>query len=285
VIHSYSVLVNTRNEEQNIRSCLSAIPVHHEIIVVDMESEDLTVEIAKSYTSKVFTHKNLGYADPARSFALSKATKDWVLIVDADEIVDPRLWVELDNVVEKNTWDVVEVPFRTWMFGREILGGGWGPGQDWHERFFRRSMNILSDKVHQMFEVPKSARVLKLPFPGPCILHFNYLDLEHFLEKYNRYTTIEAQNNFDGIKPGIHTFGQGLFKATKTFIRRFLVLRGYRDGGLGFLLALLMTNYSLVVWFKEVTMNRFSAREPRESIRALYERLKSDDSSFTSNIE
>jgi len=240
-----------------------------------MESGDSTTDIVKEFTPLLYTHPNLGYADPARAVALSKATKDWVLIVDADEVLEPELWEKLEEIITQDVYDVVVIPFRTWMFGREIQGGGWGPGQDWHERFFRRSVNILSDQVHEMFRVPPHAKVLRLPYPGPSILHFNYLDLEHFFDKFNRYTTIEAQNRFEGLKPGFRTFGKALLKSLKTFVRRFFILKGFRDKGLGFLLALSMALYYLVVWYKELLMNSYADLEPREKIRSSYEKVKS----------
>ncbi|HUX36367.1 MAG TPA: glycosyltransferase family 2 protein [Rectinemataceae bacterium] len=271
---SISVLINTRNEEANIRLCLESAGPADEIIVVDMESEDRTVEIAREYTNKVYSHEKLGYADPARAFALSKATGDWVLILDADELATPGLWKAIREIASKDRADVAIIPFRTWMFGRELLGGGWGPGQDTHPRFFRRATNILSERVHLMFEIPPEARIERITDLGACIVHFNYLDLEHFLEKSNRYTTIEAQNAYEGKKAGLPHFRDALAKAVKEFTRRYLVKKGYRDGSTGFLLAFLQAGYYLSAWHKEDTMRRYGRLEARSAITASYETEK-----------
>lgn len=269
-----SVLVNTRNEEANIRACLESVRRADEIVVVDMESEDRTTEIAREFTDKVYSHPNLGYADPARAFALSKASGDWVLILDADEVATQALWERLERTMQADDCDVLIIPFRTWMFGAELRGGGWGPGQDTHERFFRRSVDILSPRVHAMFAVPEGARVAKIDDPEACIVHFNYLDLEHFLEKYNRYTGIEACNACSGLKSGLPRFRHALLEGAKEFIRRYVVWSGWKDGGTGFTLAFLMAAYHLAAWQKESTMRRYGVERPRDAIAAAYDEEK-----------
>src|SRR5262245_29586580 len=87
-----SVVINTRNEEKNLPHALRSVrPWVDEIIVVDMCSEDRTVEIARSFGAKTFPHEPLGYCEPARAFALGQATQPWVLILDADEMVPAPL--------------------------------------------------------------------------------------------------------------------------------------------------------------------------------------------------
>src|ERR1035437_3052148 len=92
IMNKISLVVNTLNEELNIRECIeSAKYLVDEIIVCDMHSEDKTVEIAKSLNAKVFYHEKMGYADPARYYAISQATCEWVLVLDADERMTPDL--------------------------------------------------------------------------------------------------------------------------------------------------------------------------------------------------
>ena len=80
-----SAVINTRNEEKNIEDCLQTLRFTDEIIVVDMESTDATKEIARGFTDKVFDTSMVSYVEPARNFAIGKATGNWILIVDADE--------------------------------------------------------------------------------------------------------------------------------------------------------------------------------------------------------
>ena len=95
-----SAVVNTRNEEKNLDACLKSLNFVDEIVVVDMESEDKTKQIAKKYTNKVFNYDNVGYVEPARNFAINKAKGDWILIVDADERVPRSLAVKLMEIAE-----------------------------------------------------------------------------------------------------------------------------------------------------------------------------------------
>jgi len=121
---SVSVLIHTLNEERNIRNCLETVIWAEEIIVVDMYSDDKTVEIAREYTDKIFYFERVGYADPARKFALERATKPWILVVDADELVPRRLYEELKNIIEKDLADVVYIPRNNYFFGEILKGTG-----------------------------------------------------------------------------------------------------------------------------------------------------------------
>jgi len=100
-----SAVVNTYNEEKNIDACLKSLNFVDEIVVVDMESQDKTKKIAKKYTDKVFNYEKIDYVEPARNFAISKATGDWILIVDADERVPRPLAVKLMEIAEKDQAD------------------------------------------------------------------------------------------------------------------------------------------------------------------------------------
>ena len=86
-----SAVINTLNEESNIAFCLETLKWCDEIIVVDMQSEDRTVEIAANFTDKIYNFERVGYVEPARKFAVEQATGDWILLIDADELVPKQL--------------------------------------------------------------------------------------------------------------------------------------------------------------------------------------------------
>ena len=95
-----SVVINTYNEEKNISRCLESVKgFADEIIVVDMHSADKTVEIAKKYGAQVFEHEYTRYVEPARNFALSRATGDWILLIDADEELSGTLRKKLEEII------------------------------------------------------------------------------------------------------------------------------------------------------------------------------------------
>ncbi len=270
-----SVLVSTWNEEKNLSRCLDSVTWADEIVVVDMRSSDRTVAVARRYTRKVYSVPWAGYAEPGRAFAQSRATGDWILIVDADETVTPGLRDRLRAIADSDRHDIAVVPFRTYFFGREMKGGGWGPGQERHPRFFRRSLKILTDRVHDMFEIPKNARVTGIKSPDECLVHFPYRDWGHFLDKWNRYSTLEARNAYEGKKNiesrAIVTF----LKMKKQFLTRYLLRGGFRDGLAGLALALMMALYKLIVFLKLRDMKKFRSADAGDRVRGVYGRIAS----------
>ena len=97
-MQSIAAIVITKNEERNITACLESLKWVDELIVVDADSSDRTVELAKAYTPKVYVRSWPGYG-PQKNFAMEQASADWVLIVDADECVSPELQIEIEDVL------------------------------------------------------------------------------------------------------------------------------------------------------------------------------------------
>src|SRR5450759_4249900 len=107
---SISVVINTLNEEANIAYALRSVRTWvDEIVVVDMHSDDRTREVAETYGARVYLHDRVGYVEPARRFALAKATGDWILILDADELIPPRLARRLSDIAAAGQADVVSI--------------------------------------------------------------------------------------------------------------------------------------------------------------------------------
>lgn len=276
MIVKISVLINTLNEEKNIRNCLECVSWADEIVVVDMHSDDKTVEIAKEYTDRIFMHERLGYADPARKFALEQATGDWILVVDADELVPVTLRDSLVEIVKTSQYDAVSIPHRNYFFGHPMKGSGWGPLQDMHIRFFKKEMMTYSDRVHAFAQLNKDARVFQLLDDRCAFIHFNYLDVEHFLDKLNRYTTIEAEN---ALVAGEAFSAVKLFpKIAKEFIIRYVRLKGYKDGFQGLAMCLMMAFYRLSSALKLSIMERYNKQsDVRKPITAYYHQVAQEE--------
>ena len=266
-----SVLINTFNEEKNIRNCLETVKWADEIIIVDMYSEDKTVEIAKEYTDKIYFFERIGYADPARQFALERATNDWVLVVDADELVPLKLKNKLIEIAEKDLADVVYIPRNNYFFGKLLEGAGWGALQDIQPRFFKKNFMSFSEIIHNFYKINKDAKVYYIDDPETGFIHFNYIDVEHFIDKFNRYTTIEAKNMFDGIKSA--SFGKFLAKLLVELFGRFLGKKGFKDGLYGFSLTILMVAYHTSSYLKYKIMTKFNSDNPREKILMEYSNI------------
>lgn len=260
-----SVTVNTLNEERRLPYALGS--VHSwadEIVVVDMYSDDRTREIAESYGAKVYLHERAGYVEPARAFAVEKASHDWIVMVDADEMVPISLSRRLREIACNDEADVVLIPRRNFLLGKVMDYAGWGMQQDYHPRFFKRGHIRLTSTIHQLGRIPKEARILKLPPRAEfAVHHFNYVNIAHFIEKMNRYTTIEAEAALKkGRQPGRL---RALNRALRKFIHVYFQRKGFREGWRGFYLALLMAFYRLLVQAKLTELQQSGTLEEVEA--------------------
>lgn len=242
-----SAVINTRNEEQNIRFCLESLRWCDEIIVVDMESDDKTVDIAREYTDKIYSHEIVRAFDTARKFAVEKASGDWILLIDADELVKKLLSKRLRNIAANDESDIVYIPFKTYIMGAWIKHTGWWP--DYHPRFFKRGTITFVENVHAYMNESSAAKKLYLPAEEiNSIEHFAYRDSEHFITKLNRYTTIEARHMFD--QGQRFSLFRMLAAGFRGFQVRYISQKGYKDGYRGFSLSLMMGFYRTLNYIK-----------------------------------
>jgi hypothetical protein len=185
-----SAIVHTRNEERVIATALASLGWVDELVVVDMESEDATVEIAQSMGARVVAFENVGYVEPARRFGIEQASHHWVLLLDADECLEAPLAEVLSELAARDAADVVDLPFKSWLCGAWLRGSGWA--DEYHPRFFRAGCVDWPAHVHALPEL--HGRVLRLErVPGLEVCHWNYDDLHEFVDKLNRYTGREAE--------------------------------------------------------------------------------------------
>src|SRR5438105_1476439 len=151
-MQSIAAVVITKNEERNITACLESLKWVDEMVVVDAESSDRTVELAKAYTSKVFVRAWPGYG-PQKNFAMAQAATDWILIVDADERVSDELREEIRAFLQKpGLAFAYRIPRRNFYYGTWIRGAGQYP--DPQLRLARRGRGRYNDLlVHEHMEV------------------------------------------------------------------------------------------------------------------------------------
>lgn len=277
---SVSVVINTLNEAARLSFALRSVqPWANEIVVVDMESDDATVEIARSFGARVETHPRVGYADPARALAVGLATSDWVLILDADEVVPPALARRLLDIASGGACDVVSIPWSNYLLGAPLGYTGWGPTQDRHARFFRRGSIQVRPDIHDYLRVAPAARVMELPYEaGFAVVHLNYVDVSQFITKLNRYTDIEADALLARGRGRGGGYLAALADAARESLRRYVRQSGWRDGWRGFYLSMLMAFYRLAVHAK-VRERRVNG--PRSEVERQYlevaERTLADD--------
>ncbi len=223
-----SAIVITLNEAANIGACLDTIAFCDERIVVDCGSSDGTVDIAKQQGARVERHEWAGYG-PQKNYALSLATADWVLSIDADERVTPELATAIAAALADGSADAFEFPRLSSFCGRQMRHSGWYP--DYVLRLFRRGKAKFDDAlVHERVICGGSVKRLDQP-----LLHHPVSKLEDALSRMDRYSTAGAQvivaaGRKVSFMAGI---GHGLY----SFLRSYVLHMGFLDGAEGFLLA------------------------------------------------
>ncbi len=242
-----SVVIITKNEEANIERCLSSVDWADELVVIDSQSTDKTVEIATRFGARIFSPVWRGYG-PAKQEGVDRATHEWILSIDADEVVEPTLAKEIQDVVASETDRAgYYMPRKTEFLGRWILHCGWYP--DRLVRLFRKSKGRLSEVVvHEEVVVDGPVGYLK-----GHLLHYSYPDLEHYLKKFNTYTTLGAEEAFRaGRKAG---WADLVVRPPVAFIKHYISRQGFRDGVQGFIVSVLSATAVLVkyakLWHKE----------------------------------
>jgi glycosyltransferase involved in cell wall biosynthesis len=232
-----SVVILTKNEEQNIADCIRSVQWADRIVVLDCKSTDRTREIAECMGAMVYIHPFRDYAHQ-RNVALGIVDSDWVFFVDADERATPRLAAEAQQATEDASKAGWWVPRHNYILGRVIRHAGWYP--DYQLRLLRtgRAHYDPARPVHEVVILDGQAGYLRAP-----LIHYNYRTLVEFTERQRRYTAFEAQVLFEqGVHPQWRSF---VLQPLREFARRYLALQGYRDGAHGLLLSLLMAWYTL----------------------------------------
>lgn len=245
-MQNISVIVITKNEENNIERCLkSAIQIASEIVVVDSLSTDKTIEIVKKYTDKVFINPWPGFSEQ-KEFALSKTIFDWVLWIDADEEISQDLASEIRCL--DYTKDGYLIPRLVYYMGRWIRHCGWYP--DYTLRLFKKNKGHFSDVlVHESFILSGNAGKLKSP-----IFHYPYRNISHHIEKMNTYTTLFSQQMLNsGKKTSVIS---AIFHAIFRFIKMYFLKCGFLDGSQGIVVCVLGSYYVFLKYVKLVELIR-----------------------------
>ncbi len=262
-----SAVILARNEEHNIRYCLETLRWCDEIVVVDMDSTDKTSVIAREFTDKIFFHEKIPAFDIAKNFGVEKTTGEWILLIDADEMVQRSLASRLRSIAKDDTTDIVEIPFKHYILGECVRYTGWGYTP--LPRFFRKGKILFTETIHGYMHKVKDAKVLRLESRDEmCIYHFNYSDSTHFVEKLNRYTSVEARRLYGDKVP--FSYIQLISAALKEFFGRYFAGKGYKEGARGFSLSVMMAFYRALTYIKLWEIYQFED----DPIPARYEKIR-----------
>ncbi len=245
-----SVIVITRNEAAHIGDCLDSVAFADELIVLDSGSTDQTCDMARARGARVEVSADWPGFGPQKNRALALATGEWVLSIDADERVTPELARAIEAVLRAPQAEAYRIARLSDFCGRWIRHSGWWP--DYVVRLFRRDAGRFTDApVHERVEVRGRTGTL----PGH-FLHYPYASLEVFIDKINRYSTEAARAAYArGRRTGVlGPFGH----AAWTFIRHYLLRRGFLDGWQGLVLAGMAATGSFYRYVKLYRLGRGS---------------------------
>jgi glycosyltransferase involved in cell wall biosynthesis len=227
-----SVILITRNEESNLDDCLASLDgIAQQIVVVDSNSTDGTLEIANRYGALMAYPSDWPGFGTQKNRALDLATSDWVLSLDADERLTPALKSEILTAINHSAQiNCFAIPRLSWYCGRFIRHSGWSP--DYVDRLFRRGTARFSDDLVHERLIPNGT-VAKLKNP---MLHYSFMNYAQVLDKLNRYSTASAEQAFakgktsNPLKAVLH----GMW----AFVRTYILRAGFLDGPQGFALAM-----------------------------------------------
>jgi (heptosyl)LPS beta-1,4-glucosyltransferase len=263
-----SVVINTLNEEKNLPRAIASVKnFADEIIVCDMQSTDATTEIAGKLGAKVFSCKKTGYVEPARNYAISKASGDWIFVLDADEEVSSGLARKIKEELKNPAVDYYRIPRKNIIFGKWMKHSRWWP--DYNIRFFKKGSVSWNEVIHAVPMTQGKGGEFSVDI-DLAIIHHHYDTIEQYINRLNRYTTVHAATI---IKEG-YTFSWKdlMIKPANEFFSRYFMGEGYKDGINGLALSLLQAFSELAVYLKVWQAEKF--KEADISIREVVGQMR-----------
>lgn len=240
-----SVTIITCNEERWIRGALESVKWADEIIVLDSGSDDSTLAICREYTPHVFTEAWRGYVEQ-KNLATEKAAHDWILNIDADERVSRELAEEIQRILREPGARVgYYMPRKTYYLGGWIKYCGWYP--DYKLRVFhKRAGKWIGKALHERIEIKGETAYLHHD-----LIHYTYENMSDHLDKMNGFTSIAASQKTQTVS------GAGIFCRTLlTFLKKYLLQQGFRDGTRGLIVSLLSA-FTVMVKYAKVWEARY----------------------------
>jgi len=252
-----SAIIITKNESRHIGACLDSVSFANEIIVLDSGSTDDTCEIARARGAQVHVSTDWPGFGPQKNRALDLATGQWVLSIDADERVTPELAAEIQRLLAapgKPSHDAWRIARLSEFDGRQMRHTGWWP--DYVLRLFRRGTARFTDAaVHESLQAHGKPGTLTGHF-----LHYPYENIGALLDKVNRYSSDAAAMMYRRGKRTtvLGALGHGLW----TFVRIYLMRRGFLDGRQGLIVACAGAAGSFFRYAKLIELQRTEGGNP-----------------------
>ena len=283
-----SVLIPAKNEESNLPACLESVARADEVFVVDSQSSDRSIEISTNHGANVVQFYFNGRWPKKKNWSLDNLPfrNEWVLIVDCDERITPELWDEIATVIQDPNYNGYYLNRRVFFLGQWIRYGGKYP--DWNLRLFKhksgRYENLNTEDIPNTGDNEVHEHVIldgKVGYLKNDMLHIDFRDIYHWLERHNRYSNWEARvyyniltGNDESGTIGAHLFGDAVqrkrflkkiwvklpFKPLLRFILFYFIRLGFLDGKAGYIYGRLLSQYEYQIGVKLYELRQFGGK-------------------------
>jgi glycosyltransferase involved in cell wall biosynthesis len=283
-----SVLIPAKNEESNLPACLESVARADEVFVVDSQSSDRSIEISTNYGANVVQFYFNGRWPKKKNWSLDNLPfrNEWVLIVDCDERITPELWNEIATVIQDPDYNGYYLNRRVFFLGQWIRYGGKYP--DWNLRLFKhksgRYENLNTEDIPNTGDNEVHEHVIldgKVGYLKNDMLHIDFRDIYHWLERHNRYSNWEARvyyniltGNDESGTIGANLFGDAVqrkrflkkiwvklpFKPLLRFILFYFIRLGFLDGKAGYIYGRLLSQYEYQIGVKLYELRQFGGK-------------------------
>ncbi|MCS6125494.1 glycosyltransferase family 2 protein [Shewanella baltica] len=233
-----SCFVIACNEADRIEQCLAPLSGWvDQLLVLDSGSTDNTVELARKYTQEVHSTDWPGYG-PQRNRALLLCDNEWVLNIDADEVITEALKSEIDLVLSEPNLDatLINIPWHTYLFGELLKHGRYSSPQG--KLFFKVGAKFKDRQVHETLLLPnKKQRTLK-----SALIHHSWRNYRHIQEKHLKYACLLAEEK--AAKGKTSRLSYAVLRFFTDFFQQYVLSLGFLDGWRGFLMAIILGQYA-----------------------------------------
>ncbi len=246
-----TALVVVHNEERQLADCLSLLAFADELVVVLDKCTDRSKEIALAHGA-VLVEGRWEIEGQRRNTGIAACTGDWILEVDADERVPAALGAEIRTIIDRSMADYHDIPVDNYI-GARLVRHGWGGsfGKSAYAGLFRKGAKVWGDErvhPHLVWRGRDGAKAIKGPSLTARLDHYVDRDISDMIRRFNSYTSARAKDLRDSGKIG--SFANNLRRLVSRFFKCYVRRGGWREGGYGFLIALLAGLYPLVSHLK-----------------------------------
>lgn len=257
-----TVFVVGYNESYFLEKCLHSVKEFDEILYFDLQSTDDSVEIAKKYTDKIYIIPKEEFVEIVHYKYIDKASNDWVMILDPDEVVDNELYSYLEenfyNIIQNPIYGAIQVPWKFYFKNVKLKGTPWG---------YCNSKYLLVNKqkfefkpiIHQGRKIKNGFNIYKINDEKNRIVHHYWMSsITSLVNKHLRYLKREGESKYDfGLKTSLVKI---IFTPFTQFYYSYISREGYKDMFLGFMLSLFWAWYQTNA---QIQLMKYTIRKSR----------------------